>query len=62
MFDKKKALEEAEKRLEEQLPLIKKRHEAAIQNTTDEPKHLRSGMSLSELDIKRILKEQESEK
>lgn len=61
ILDKEKELKEAEKRLEEQMPIIRKRHREAAKNLTDEPRRLRSGISLSELDIKRILKEQDNE-
>ena len=52
------AIEEAKKRLEESLSEIEERQKKASENDLDEPEHLRSGAKLSELDIKRAMKEQ----
>lgn len=57
----KKALEDAEKRLDELLPEIEKRQKKAADKNLEEPDHLRSGISIDELSVKRAEKEQESE-
>jgi hypothetical protein len=60
-FDSKKALAEAEKRLNDSLPEIQKRHEKGVRESSEEPDTLKSGTPLNELEIKRILKEQDNE-
>ena len=57
----RQALEEAEKRLEELLPDIEKRQKKASEKGLKEPGHLRSGVSIDELEAKRLIKEQENE-
>lgn len=59
--DVEKALEDAEKRLEERLADIEKRFEKSRDKTLDEPEHLRSGTSIDEVELKRIIKEQQDE-
>ncbi|QIL90094.1 hypothetical protein GNX18_10250 [Microbulbifer sp. SH-1] len=56
----KKALEDAERRLEERLPGIEKRHREAVENSPDEPEHLKEG-AVDDLEILRAIKEQKNE-
>jgi len=56
----KKALEEAEKRLEEKLADIDSRHEKGVKQSSDEPDTLRSG-TIDEVGLKRAEKEQEDD-
>lgn len=58
--NKNNALEEAKKRLQQRFPGIEKRLQAAKENSEDEPDHLISGIGLNELEIKRLIKEQEN--
>ena len=60
-IDIKKALAEAEARLEKALPEIEKRLKKAADKNIEEPDHLRTGISLGELSVKRAQKEQENE-
>ena len=57
----RRALEEAEKRLEELLPDIEERQKKAAEKGLEEPDHLRSGISIDELELKRAIKEQEED-
>ncbi len=57
----KDALEDAKKRLKERLPDIEKKLKEAERKSADEPDHLRSGVGLDELELKRAIKEQENE-
>lgn len=59
--DVKKALEDAEKRLEERLTDIEKRFEKGRNGDLEEPEHLRSGAGIDEVELKRIIKEQQDE-
>lgn len=59
--DVKKALEDAEKRLAERLADIEKRFEKSQNEALDEPEHLRSGAGIDEVELKRIIKEQQDE-
>lgn len=59
--DEKKTLEDAEKRLAERLADIEKRFEKSQNDSLDEPEHLRSGTGIDEVELKRILKEQQDE-
>ncbi|OZG73099.1 hypothetical protein BTA51_11420 [Hahella sp. CCB-MM4] len=52
-----KALREAEKRLEELLPEIEKRHKQGVKNSIDEPDGLKSGQP-DDLEIRREVREQ----
>ncbi|WP_444915558.1 hypothetical protein [Microbulbifer sp. TRSA007] len=52
----KKALEDAEKRLEKLLPDIEKRHNEAAQNSPDEPDNLKEGVA-DDLEIPRAIKQ-----
>ncbi|WP_444899873.1 hypothetical protein ACJJIX_04095 [Microbulbifer sp. VAAC004] len=52
----KKALEDAEKRLEGLLPDIEKRHSEATQNSPDEPDNLKEGI-VDDLEIPRAIKQ-----
>ena len=57
----KDALKDAEKRLDDALANIEKRHKNSSEKKHDEPDHLRSGVELDEVEIKRLIKEQDSE-
>lgn len=59
--DVKKALQDAEKRLKERLVDIEKRFEKGQSDGLDEPEHLRSGSGIDEVELKRIIKEQQDE-
>ena len=54
------ALKEAEKRLDEMLPEIEKRHSEGVENSADEPANLKSGYT-DDLLIRRAIKEQEED-
>lgn len=56
--DIKKALDDAEKRLERSLDKIEERHQAGVKNSNREPDVLKSG-SFDEVGLKRAEKEQE---
>lgn len=57
----KKVLEDAEKRLDEFLPDIEKRHRKAVEDSSDEPENLKEG-AVDDLEIPRAIKEQKDEK
>jgi len=57
----KRALEDAEKHLDKLLPDIEKRQKKAAEKGLEEPEHLKSGVSIDEVEIKRAIKEQENE-
>jgi hypothetical protein len=57
----KEALQDAERRLDELLPDIDKRLKEAADENIEEPDHLRSGSGIDELELKRLIKEQNSE-
>ncbi|WP_444934141.1 hypothetical protein [Microbulbifer sp. JTAC008] len=52
-----KALKDAEKRLDELLPDIEKRHNESTQNSLDEPDNLKEGV-VDNLGIPRVVKKQ----
>ena len=55
----KKALDEAERRLEKAVPDIEKRHNEGIKNSTDEPQTLISG-GIDEIGVNQSINEKES--
>ena len=57
----KRALEDPEKRLDDLLPEIERRQKEVAEKALDEPEHLKSGISIDEVEVKRAIKEQENE-
>jgi hypothetical protein len=55
------ALKQAKNRLEQSLKDIEKRQEKATKEGQSEPDHLKTGISINELEARRAIKEQENE-